>query len=635
MKKKVLFHSNYHKLFTGFGKNSKNILKYLHQTGKYDLVELANGRAFDDPELKKLPWKALGMMPRADQKINPEEQKAPDFQRKVAYGQYGVDKIIEEEKPDVYIGVEDIWAFDGFSSKKWWKKINSMIWTTLDSLPILPTAIESSKHTKNFYTWASFASKKMNEMGHENVKTLNGSIDTSNFSRLTDSQRKQLRTTQSIPEDAFVIGFVFRNQLRKSVPNILDGFKIFIEENPDCNARLLLHTHWSEGWDINRLIDEKGIDKSLILTTYFCDQCKRYEIKPFQGQKLNCRFCGSQGSQETTNILKGVSEDQLNEVYNLMDVYCHPFTSGGMEIPVFEAKLTELITLVTNYSCGEDSCTEESGGFPLDWSEYREPGTQFIKATTSPISIARYLKKVFKMPSETKRKREKQSREFVIKNYSCEVIGKQLEKIIDDMPEVDWDFDLSQELRDPLYNPPEIVDDIDWLQDIYQNILKVEVDANDKGLQDWLIRLKNGDNRQNILNFFRQTAVKENKSLKKIDFEELLGEIPQEERIGLVVAGGEEEVLFANSLLNGISEQYPNHKIYAILNEQFFPLINSHPNVHKCIPFSPQCKDPLLMEGKLKHQGYFDICFTPEISVDHGAAFHNGKSNCAFDLKDF
>ena len=40
-----------------------------------------------------------------------------------------------------------------------------------------------------------------------------------------------------------------------------------------------------------------------------------------------------------------------------MDVYCHPFTSGGMEIPIFEAKLTELVTLVTNYSCGEDSCT--------------------------------------------------------------------------------------------------------------------------------------------------------------------------------------------------------------------------------------------------------------------------------------
>jgi len=45
-----------------------------------------------------------------------------------------------------------------------------------------------------------------------------------------------------------------------------------------------------------------------------------------------------------------------------------------------EAKLTELITLVTNYSCGEDCCSEDSAGLALEWAEYREPGTQFIKS---------------------------------------------------------------------------------------------------------------------------------------------------------------------------------------------------------------------------------------------------------------
>ena len=87
----------------------------------------------------------------------------------------------------------------------------------------------------------------------------------------------------------------------------------------------------------------------------------------------------------TTNIKAGVNESQLNEIYNLMDVYCHPFTSGGQEIPVQEAKLTELITLVTNYSCGEDCCGPDTGGLALDWAEYREPGTQFIKASTSAL----------------------------------------------------------------------------------------------------------------------------------------------------------------------------------------------------------------------------------------------------------
>ena len=78
-----------------------------------------------------------------------------------------------------------------------------------------------------------------------------------------------------------------------------------------------------------------------------------------------------------------------------MDVYCHPFTSGGQEIPIQEAKLTELITLVTNYSCGEDNCTPQSGGLPLEWNEYREPGTQFIKASTIPSSISKQLGQKF------------------------------------------------------------------------------------------------------------------------------------------------------------------------------------------------------------------------------------------------
>ena len=124
-----------------------------------------------------------------------------------------------------------------------------------------------------------------------------------------------------------------------------------------------------------------------------------------------------------------------------MDVYCHPFTSGGMEIPIFEAKMTELITLVTNYSCGEDSSTLESGSFSLDWAEYREPGTQFIKASTYPSSIAKQLKKVWQMNDKKRAEIGKKAKQWTIDNYSTEAVGKKLESILDNMPEVDYDFD--------------------------------------------------------------------------------------------------------------------------------------------------------------------------------------------------
>jgi hypothetical protein len=258
----------------------------------------------------------------------------------------------------------------------------------------------------------------------------------------------------------------------------------------DCpKAKLLLHTHWAEGWDIPRLIEEKGLNKEDILTTYFCKACGEYEVRPFTGQEQNCRFCGTEKSLNTTNIKAGVSEEQLNEIYNLMDVYCHPFTSGGMEIPIFEAKMTELITLVTNYSCGEDSSTLESGSFPLDWAEYREPGTQFIKASTYPSSIAKQLKKVWQMNDKKRSEIGKKAKQWTIDNYSTEAVGKKLEKILDAMPDVDFDFNWSKEekqginLEDLLDDGkriavvmPESAGDVLWINSLMDNMKNIYPD---------------------------------------------------------------------------------------------------------------------------------------------------------------
>ena len=146
--------------------------------------------------------------------------------RRVSYGVYGIDEIIAEEKPDIYLGVEDVWAFDVSDKKKWWNKLSTIIWTTLDSLPILPTAHALAPSTNKFLTWSSFASREM--MGYNNVGTLRGSVDCKDFYPLKKEIKSSIRAKNNIDKDDFLIGFVFRNQLRKSVPNLLDGFKKFI-----------------------------------------------------------------------------------------------------------------------------------------------------------------------------------------------------------------------------------------------------------------------------------------------------------------------------------------------------------------------------------------------------------------------
>jgi len=616
-KKRVLIHSNFCKAFTGFGKNSKNILKYLYKTGKYDIFEAANMRMEKDDSLNYLPWKCYGGVPENYHQL-PQDEK-----RKAGYGALKIDEIVNEVRPDIYIGAEDIWAFTNFHHKPWWNKIKCMVWTTLDSLPILPQAIEYAPKIKDYYVWSSFAEKAFKEMGYNHVKTLRGSLDTSLFFKLKEEERSNLRKFHGIKEEDFIIGFVFRNQLRKSVPNLLDGFKIFKEEQP--NAKLLLHTHWDEGWDINRLIEEKGINRSDILTTYFCSSCNRYKISPFVGQKQNCPFCREE-TFNTTNTKDGVSEEQLNEVYNLMDVYCHPFTSGGQEIPIQEAKLTELITLVTNYSCGEDSCSPESGGLALDWNEYREPGTQFIKASTDPKSIYEKLKMVYNMSDKERGSLGKKSRQWVFDNFCVEVIGKKIESIIDEAAFLDDSVDLKNNNYNDLYPMPTNLDNGDFVINLYENILNDYVDHRTEGYKKWVGDLDSGKINQNQLyNHFIMTARKQN-AQKPLAFEDVLGGSDKGKRVAVIIPGEATDILFINSLLKNLQRKHKEHNIYVITKPEYFEYIEDNKYVFKCLPYSDSIENPISMEGFGENDGYFEAAYYPATTTQKIPCYiHNGK----------
>jgi len=633
-KKKILIHSNHCRAKTGFGKHMKHLLTYLHKTNKYEVVEFANGIQWNEPKLSRLPWKAIGSLPFEPdiiQQCNADQNKA----RAAGYGHLKIDDVIKQEKPDIYLGIEDIWGLENFWTRKWWKKINSLIWTPIDSLPLLDKHTESVKNTNNYIVQASFAQKELNKKGFNNVHLFPVPLDPSNFYKLDENKKKELRLRQGIQENDFIIGFVFRNQLRKSVPNMLEGFKIFKDSHPHINAKLLFHTHWGEGWDIPRLINEKGIDPSSVLTTYFCDKCKSYEIKPFSGQNLDCKFCGSKGSQQTAQITRGVDETQLNEIYNLMDVYCHAFTSGGQEIPIQEAKLNELITLVTNYSCGEDYCSEESGGLPLNWTEYREPGTQFIKASTDSQHVAEQLFKVYSMPKEDREKMGKKAREFTIDFCSINSVCSQFESIIDKMEPTDWDFDFSYIQKDPTYNPPNIEDHREWVIDLYKNILKSEnVEKEDaQGIEHWVHRLNTDLDRQSVIDYFRQVAQKDNTENNKVPFEDILSDDDEGKRILFVLPENENDIFLSTSLLKSIKSKYPKHNIYYATKPEFFDLLYGNKYVYKTINYDPILENSAWATGQGTHKGYFEFVVLPHTNTHKISNYsHCDKNPLLFEV---
>lgn len=630
-KKKILFQSDYSLAKTGFGRNAKAVLSYLYKTGKYDIVHYCCGVNWSNPELTRTPWKSVGALPDSQQEME-NLRRDPNLERLASYGAHYLDKIIEEEKPDVYIAVQDIWGVDFAIEKPWFNKINSVIWTTLDSLPILPSAVDKASKIKNYWIWSNFATKALHKLGHEHVKTVHGAVDPTDFKRLTDKKRKELRLNNNIPEDAFVIGFVFRNQLRKSVPNLLEGYKLWKQKNPKVNARLLLHTHFGEGWNIHRLADEHKIDKKEIITTHVCKACGHYEVRPFEGQDKPCPSCKFDKGLITTQVSYGVSEAHLNEVYNLMDVYCHPFTSGGQEIPIQEAKLAELITLVTDYSCGEEMCEPDANSLPLKWNEYREAGTEFIKASTSPNSICNQINKVFKMSASKKKEMGKKAREWTIENFSSQSVGGLIEEQVDSFPFVKHDFSFKEEPKNPHAEIPNLEDDAEWLIVLYDRILRMNVDKDDEGHKYWTQELSKGATRQDIEKYFRKVA-SENENKVEIKFEDTLDKEDEGKRIVYVMPESIGDIFLSTSLFKSIKELYPDYNLYVSVKQEYFEILDGNEHIHKVIPYIPQMDNLLWLEGQGEHKGYFEIAFLPYSNTQRFLTYlHNGKDKIAYDI---
>ena len=634
-KKKILIQTDFALAKTGFGRNAKAILKYLYNTNKYDLIQYSCGMNWSNIELTKVPWKSVGTLPDSQEELV-NLNRDPNLARQASYGAYNLDKIIEQEKPDVYIAIQDIWGIDFAIDKPWFNKINSVLWTTLDSLPILDSAVACAPKVKNYWIWSDFATKALHNLGHNHVKTVHGALENSLFYRLSDSQRIELRKKYNINPNAFIVGFVFRNQLRKSVPNLLEGYRLWKDRNPEVkNSYLLLHTSWDEGWNIPKLCKEYNISLEEVLTTYVCKNCKEYFVHPFVGQNVDCPACKASKSCATTNVAHGVNENQLNEVYNLMDIYCHPFTSGGQEIPIQEAKLTELITLVTNYSCGEDMCVEEAGSIPLEWSEYREHGTEFRKASTLPNSIAKQLHKVWKMSPEKRKEIGVKAREWTIQNYSIDTIGKFLVEFIDSSEKADWsNISIRSEDKDPNFVLPDIQNDSEFIIFMYKNILKMHyIDENDDGYKYWMNEIKKGVSRKDIENYFRQVALQENKKSEKIDFNSLLDK--NEKRILITMPESAGDVFMISALFESVKNVYPDHDLYIATKPEYFSILQGNPFVHKILQYIPQMDQLLWLEGAGEHKGFFEIAFLAHIGTQRILNYlHNAKDKIQFNIKD-
>ena len=99
-KKKILYHSDFSLLKTGFGKVSRLVLSHLYKTGKYDIVHFCCGLTDDNPSFERLPWKNIGAVSN-DPAVLEAIAKDPKLTQLASYGSEKIDEVMLKEKPDV------------------------------------------------------------------------------------------------------------------------------------------------------------------------------------------------------------------------------------------------------------------------------------------------------------------------------------------------------------------------------------------------------------------------------------------------------------------------------------------------------------------------------------------------------
>ena len=355
------------------------------------------------------------------------------------------------------------------------------------------------------------------------------------------------------------------------------------------------------------------VDPKEIWTAYISSEANDYILAPYVGNDQVCPFTGKEKAFNTVSVDRGVSEEQLNEIYNVMDVFLHAATSGACELPCVEAGACEKIILTSSYSFGEDIIKLNKASFSLDYSEFREFGSQFIKSNPYPSSIAKQLKKVYQMGQKKRDELGIESRKWAKDNYDLELNCKKIETFIDSLPLADWStISLTPEPKNPDYPMPVVESEDEFITLLYKNILKMEEGPQGQGRANWIQQLKNGVSREQVFDFFKKTAVEENNKNAKIDFSSLIDQTDKKRGL-MVIPQSIGDCIEVTKLFKSFHEKYVNTDLYVATNQQFFEIFESNQYVFRVIPFIPQMKSELLMIQPGTKRGYFDYYLFPTI----------------------
>ena len=499
-------------LSTGFAKYNQEVLRRLQATGKYEVAEMGSYGTERSEQAQRLPWKFYGVLPNSD-----KEKQIYESNPTNAFGTYKINAVLADFQPDIVFDARDPWMTQHIQASKFRDLFRLVLMPTVDSAPQKKDWIENLfKKADAITTYSRYGKRVLETTGVQVAGVTSPGINLDIFKPL---DKRTVRDKYQIKPSLLIIGTVMRNQKRKLFPelfevysNLRKKYRMTKKNQEDMkimrvnHSALLCHTSWPDnGWDIPELLDRFNLARHVIFT-YKCEGCSAVFHSWFlpcdaRGNGV-CRICG-ESKAHMPNTHSGVSEEELVDIYNLMDIYVQPAICEGWGLPIMEAKACGVPGLYQNYSAMEDH-VENGGGLPIKIGRfYTEAETMAIRSLPDNDDFLNKLEMLV-LDHKKRDKMGKKARSVSEKLHPWKATTDKLEKIFDklDIKDRNFTWDKSPEFAITTRERPSPgLSNEDFVHWCYQNILGRPAD--EKGFKDWTTNLAKGGTRDAIESFFR------------------------------------------------------------------------------------------------------------------------------------
>jgi len=305
---------------------------------------------------------------------------------------------------------------------------------TIDSEPQQEPWIDTYISADALFTYSDFGRDVLIKQsnGHANyIDTASPGVDLMAFRPMID-EKKEIRKTFGIPEDAFVIGSVVRNQKRKLIPDLFDTINLLKNKNPELYNKTYLYIHTSypdAGWDIPQLLKEYNISNKVFFT-YSCRHCGNISSMLFSHVIAGCPRCGNK-SMQLPSVNSGIHSEQLGYIINMFDLYVQYAICEGFGMPQVEAGACGVPVAAVDYSAMND-VVHKLKGYPIRVKRsFKELETQAIRVYPDNDHLIEIIESIEKEPDFLRKQKRQETRKLTELYYNWNDIAKKWENYFD------------------------------------------------------------------------------------------------------------------------------------------------------------------------------------------------------------